>query len=540
MTTEQNDNSIISTVSRRSILRFGAMALATTALTSVVGWSDAYAAIKRPEGKAIVTKAPGGEPKPGGTLTVGFVGGGAAETLDPNNYGSCIDNNRGISLFDRLTFVTPELKVENELAETFTPNDKHDVWTLKLRAGVVFHDKSPFTVDDVLFTLKRLTSDDSTNPGKPTVISVIDFDKIKRVDDLTVEFTLKRAFVPFPDLFSDYWMMILKNGTKDFAAPIDTGPFMYKEFSPGNGSRFVKNPNYWRTGQPYLDELVFVSIPNGDARLAALKSGQVQAVEGISFTQARQNRDADDVVILEGRGPVFTPFVMSVNQAPFDDVRVRQAFRALVNREAMVNAVLSGFGEVGNDLYGKGLQYYAKDIPQREQDIELAKKLLAEAGKENLEVTLATAALWPAQLESAQILAQQAAKAGVKINLDVQPADQYFANAYGKVPFFHSNWQAQPISTWMQTALVKGGLFNETHQDDADFTSKIYAAQAEVDPVKAQQLWDELQKKFWDESGYIIWGFFPYLDGIAPNVRGAVGSGWVQLSAGTYREWWLA
>lgn len=526
-------------VTRRAILKLGAIALTSTALTSVSGWQS-EASIKAPTGKAILTRTEGGTPVPGGSLTVAFVGGGAAETLDPNAYAVSIDMTRGLALFDRLTYVTTELKVENELADSFVANDKCDQWTLKLRAGVKFHDGSPLTADDVVFSLKRIIAETSSSPGKPTIESIVDFDKLQRVDDLTLKFQLKRPFVPFPDVFSDYWMVILKNGTADFAHPIGTGPFMYKEFSPGNGSRFEKNPHYWREGQPYLDELVFVSVPNGDARLAALKAGQVQAMESLTFTQTRQNRDSDEIVILEGKGPVFTPFVMSVNQAPFDDVRVRQAFRALVDREAMVNTVLSGFGEIGNDLYGKGLKYYATTIPQREQDIELAKSLLKEAGKENLEVTLSTSALWPAQLESAQVFAQQAAKAGVKVNIDVQPADQYFANAYAKVPFFQSTWECQPIATWMQTALVAGGLFNETHQDDPEFTKKLYEAQAETDPQKAQDSFTELQQSLWEKSGYIIWGFFPFLDGLSPKVRGAAGNGWNSLGGGNIREWWLA
>lgn len=528
-----------STVTRRGAMALGLGLLSATALTAV-GGSARAATIKAPVGRALVTQTPAGTPVYGGKLTVAFVGGGAAETLDPNNFGSAIDDNRGMNLWDRLTYVAPDLTIQNELAQSFSANTDCTQWTLKLRPGVLFHDGSPFTVDDVIFTLKRICSDSSSSPGKPTVQSVVDFAKIQRVDDLTLVFSLKRAFVPFPDMFSDYWMVILKNGTKDFAHPIGTGPFMYAAFSPGNGSRFVKNPHYWRKGQPYLDELIFVSVPNGDARLSALKNGQIQAMEGVSFTQARQNRNSKEVVILEGKGPVNTPFVMSVSQAPFDDVRVRQAFRAVVDRQAMVNAVQSGFGEIGNDLYGKGLKYYATDIPQRTRDIDLAKRLLKEAGKENLEVTLYTAALWPGQLESAQILVQQAAEAGIKVTLSVQPGDQYFANAWGKVPFFQSNWQAQPIPTWMQTALVAGGLFNETHWNDAAFTAKLYAAQGMTDPAKAQAAWNELQEDLWNNSGYVIWGFFPYLDGLSPRVRGAVGNGWVQLGAATYREWWLA
>lgn len=495
--------------------------------------------IDAPTGTSILTEAPGGTPKDGGTLTVAFVGGGAAETLDPNAYGAAIDNARGMNLFDRLTRVNPDLKVENELAESFTPNSDYTQWTLKLRDGVKFHDGSPLTVDDVLFTLGRITGEASSNPGKPMVESVIDFANTTRTDDLTLTFNLKRAFVPFPDMFSDYWMVILKNGTTDFSNPIGTGPFMYKEFSPGNGSKFVKNPDYWREGEPHVDELAFVSIPNPDSRLSALKSGQVDAVEQISFTQARANANAPDMRILEGKGPVMTPFIMDVTQKPFDDVRVRQAMKLLVDRQKMVDSVQAGFGEIGNDLYGKGLQYYNEDLPQRTRDIEEAKRLLKEAGQENLTVSLSTGTNWPGQLESAQILVQQAAEAGVTIKLDVQPADQYFANAYGKVPFFQSNWQAQPIATWLQTAMVAGGLFNETKWDVPAFTQKIYDAQAEPDAEKAQALYNELQEQLHNEGGMIIWGFFPYLDGISPQVHGAKGNGWVQLSAATYREWWI-
>ena len=531
-------------MSRRDVLQRGAgvgLALTLPGLLAACGGGSGGTApaIQAPTGSSLLTDAPGGTPRRGGRLIVAYVGGGAAETLDPNLYAAAVDIARGLSLWSRLTWVNPDLEVENELAENFEHKATYDEWTIRLRPGVKFHDGSDLTVDDVLFTLARASGAKSSSPGKTILTSTMDLKGARKLDPLTVRIPLLRPFVDFPAIFSDYWMVILKNGTTDFQDPVGTGPFKYAQFSPGSGSLFTRFDDYWRHGQPYLDELEFQSIPDGGTRLSALQSGQVDAMELVTFTQARENVNATNMRVLVGRGPVNTPVVMPVDRKPFEDVRLRQALRLMVDRPALVNSVQSGFGEVGNDLYGKGLKYYAADIPQRTQDVEQAKALLKKAGMSNLKVTISTAPLWPGALESAQVIAEQVKESGVQMEVEQLPAENYFADAYGKKPLFQSNWQAQPIPTWFQTALTKGGLYNETDWDVASFTKLMYDAQGTADPGKAQDKWTELQRINHDQSGYVLWGFYPYLDGISPKVHGAHGSGWAALSAANYREWWL-
>ena len=207
------------------------------------------------------------------------------------------------------------LKIENDLAESVESNPKADEWTFRLQKGVTWHDGSPLTVDDLLYTINRIADPKSPSAGA-SAMRIFKTNAATKMNSLTVKIPLERPFANVPALFVDFWMPILKAGTTDFKKPIGTGAFMYKSFTPGRSSMFVKNPNYWRHGEPYVDELEFVSIPDGDARLAALTSGQVHAMEALSFTQAKQQATAGQITVLEGNGPINVPLVMSVQQKP--------------------------------------------------------------------------------------------------------------------------------------------------------------------------------------------------------------------------------
>ncbi len=478
-------------------------------------------------------------PTRGGRLRVGMVGGGASETLDPNLAVSSVDTARTLTIFDLLVSMDPDLTPRMELAESMEPNADASEWTIKLRSGVTWHDGKPFTADDVIYTLRRIGGPKSTSGGVPA-IRPVDLDNLKKVDDLTLQVPLK---FPIGDLASSlvfYPLVMVQDGATDFSKPAGTGPFMVDTFKPGEGSLFKRNPNYWKEGKPYLDELEMQSIPDAQARYNAVLTGQVDGIEQLSFAQAKEQKSKGEIQVLEGDGPQIVPMLMAADLKPFTDNRVRQAFRLMADRQALLDGAQLGFGQVGNDLQGQGMKWYNDSLPQRAQDVEQAKSLLKAAGAEGLEVTLYSSTLAAGMVESATIFAEQAKQAGVKVTVDNGPADTYYTDKYLKVSFGQTNWPPIPIPLFITESLTKDAFYNETHWHRPDFDKLVQEALGELDEAKAKDKWFEVQKILYDEGGYLIWASTPWLDGLAKNVNGLVPSKFFPWGNWDFGGVWLA
>jgi peptide/nickel transport system substrate-binding protein len=477
-------------------------------------------------------------PKRGGRLRIGMVGGGQSETLDPNLAVSTIDTCRVLTLYDLLVHAKPDLSLEMRLATAFEPNKSATKWTIKLRKGVVWHNGKPFGADDVMYTLRRIAAS-KTNGALPAV-QPFDLKAMRKVNAHEFELPLHYPIADLAPSFVFYPLVIVQNGATNFKHPVGTGAFMADKFKPGQGSLFKRNPHYWMHGLPYVDEVEISSIPDSQARLDALLSGQVDAVEQLSYAQAKQHLARKDIRVLVGNGPQIVPITMSADLKPFDDVRVRQAFRLIADRPALIKGAQFGFGQIGNDLAGKGLKWYASEIPQRQQDIDKAKFLLKKAGKQNLTVTLYSSTAIAGMLESATIFAQQARQAGVKVNVDNRPPDTYFASKYLKWAFGQTNWPAIPIPNWINESLTQKAFYNETHWHRPSFDKLVLKAQGEQNEARAKELWYQVQKILWDQGGYLIWGFTPFLDGVSKKVQGVKPSGFFALGNFDFQHFWLA
>ena len=228
------------------------------------------------------------KPRPGGSLRVGMVG-GAVGTLDPGLAVAEIDSARATNLFDRLVNLTPQLDYEWDLALSMEPNPTATVWTVRLRPDVHWHDGSPFTADDVIFCFRRWGAPKSVLFGS-SVMALVDLNGLKKLDPLTVQVPLKQAISEFPALFITPQLQITKGGQTDFRHPIGTGPFKFQLFTPSRQSVFVKNDNYWRSGQPYVDSLYIIDISDPTARLNALLTGAVDAIDELDYPERRPTR----------------------------------------------------------------------------------------------------------------------------------------------------------------------------------------------------------------------------------------------------------
>ena len=297
----------------------------------------------------------------GGRLRVGHVGAGKGESFNPGRGSSFIDASRYYNLYDPLVRVNPDFSQSPALALAWTPNATRTVWEVKLRPGVKWHDGSPFTADDVIYTLRQMGN--PKHVGHASVLNIRLAD-VKKKGPLVVRIPLKSPDARLSDSFVQQNTVMMKNGETDFAHPIGTGPFMFKSFEVGVRSLCTRNPDYWEHGKPYVDSWEDISIDDNSARLNALLAGQIDMMSQLDFDQAKAQKSAKKIQVIDAPSPAYQVFIMRTDRPPFNDVRVRQAFRLIVDRQALINVALGGFGTPGNDLFGQGLPYFAKSLPR--------------------------------------------------------------------------------------------------------------------------------------------------------------------------------
>ena len=297
-----------------------------------------------------------------------------------------------------------------------TPNSNATEWTIRLKKGITFHNGKPLTADDVIFTFQQCLNPKAPAPSALLLGPVV-LGGIKKVDNLTVTIPCKTPYSALPQMIQNYNLPIMPVGF-DKANPVGTGPFKFKSFTPGEVSLFERNENYFETGLPYVDSVQITDYADETSMTNALLGNQEDAIGGISVDSVASMLNGGQTLVYSNAGGII-PFTMRVDAAPFNDVRVRQAMRLLVDRKQMRELVFGGHGLLGNDVTSPFDVAYDGGLPQREVDLPQAKYLLKKAGMEDLTVDLVTTQIGQGAVLGSQVLAQQATKA----RRDHQPED---------------------------------------------------------------------------------------------------------------------
>lgn len=459
-------------------------------------------------------------PVAGGTLRVGIAGNGTQETFDPTQANSQIDYAHVVQVYNTITVVDPEGNVQPSLASSITPNDDATSWTIELPEDVTFQDGQELSADDVVYTLNYNLDPDNASFGSSNLSSV---DEITKVDDFTVQIDLSSPNSFFDVNLSDFHLGIFPDGFSDFDNPVGTGPFQVEEFDPGKEAKLTKFEDYKVGDLPYIDELVMVSIDETQARTSALSSGQVDVIADVAPTQVSTIEDAPNLRLNETQAAGWLGQYMQTsgdNAGALAEPKVRQALRLLVDREQIVSNVYLGHATVANDIYGWNDPSYPSDLPQREYDPEQAKQLLTEAGYENLTIDLYAGNLTAGISEISTLMAEQAKAGGVTINLQSQPADQYFSTSYMQQPFGSTYWSGAPLATSLANNMAPDASTNETAWNDPEWAALYEEALRTPDRDAANDLLRQAQEILHERGGYIIPVFPNYLDAYNSKVHG--------------------
>ena len=525
-------------LTRRQLLRAGGAGAALVAgggLLQACGGGSGKAAATSPASATLKAKK-------GGHLTVAVLGGSPTDTLDADAEVSTPDLIRVTALYNGLvTYDTGGTGVVNELAEEMTPNADATAWTIRVRSGVSFHNGKTLGAEDVAYTIRRIA-----NPKAPlngfSVLSLVDLNNMETLDARTLRIHMVRPLATLPEqLFPSYNYGIVPVGY-DPKNPVGTGPFKFKSMTPAQQSVFERNGTYWKPGLPYLDGLTIIdSFGDPQSAFNALQSGTVDVYAEADLTTARLAKSMSGIKSVISAGGQWIPFTMRVDQPPFNDVRVRQAMRFIVNRPQLVATAFDGYADVGNDIFGQHDPVYNSSL-HRSQDIEQAKFLLKQAGHENLTVELVTSDIAGGAVSCAQVLSQQARAAGVTINLNQIPSSSFFSKSYLHYTFAQDYWDYNPYLSQVAQATLPDSPFNETHFNDPAYISLYNQANATLDPVKRRDICREMQQIDFSQGGYIIAAYNKIVDLMNTKVNGfASGAGGgIPLGNCSWETAWLA
>ncbi|MEU4204437.1 ABC transporter substrate-binding protein [Streptomyces sp. NPDC026294] len=474
--------------------------------------------------------AAGGSPRQGGTLRIGALGRPSAITRDPHGTQGNESDYLVIALvYDTLTAPGDKDNTVGRLASAFTPSKDLRTWRFTVAEGAAFHDGTPVTANDVVWSLRRLrgtpsgaarlpgvTADHITADGKRTVVLVSDY---------------PNAELPLLTRLSTF---VLKKGTagKDIPEAPGTGPFKLDWYRDGN-ARLVRNAD-WHGGAVHLDAVEVTMFQSPQAMSNAMLSGQIDVASNVGAVAARTAKARRDIRIVRRPDDMAMPIVMRTSSGPFADPKVREAMKLLVDREAMVAQVLSGYGTVANDILGTGDPAYAKDIPQRKRDLARAERLLTDAGFDfSRTYQLVTTEDVAGLAESATLFASQAREAGVRIEVVKQESGAFYQKTWLKGDFYTNYWGTNDsVVFFASKTLTTGAGQNEADWSDTAFDAAYRKVMATADRAARAAALRDLQRIEHERSGYLLWGMADGIDLAAPKVHGLPklsGYGRVQL-----------
>jgi peptide/nickel transport system substrate-binding protein len=438
-----------------------------------------------------------------------------------------------------LCLSTQSLVLKPVLAESWSSNAAGDVWTFKIRQGVTFHDGSPLTADDVVYTYQTQSNPSSDSNALSAFGGVLVPSGVVKVDDFTVAFHLQAPNGNFPYLTSsdNYNMIIIPKGYDPSSwqgSFIGTGPFVMKSYTAKVGASFTRNEKYWGTkAVPAGTQFTFYADQTPEN--LALTSGSIDVLSSFAVSGGEEILAPGAYNVIRLKSSAHRELSMRCDQAPFTDARVRQAIALTLNRPSIVQALFKGYADVGNDSpFAPVFPSTNTSVAQRKQNIAQAKALLSAAGHPSgFSTQLITEQLSEIP-DYAQIVVADAKEIGVDIDLTVESSAAY----YGKATFGNSDWLDATMSLVdyghrsvpnvfltapLQTtnAATGTGAWNAAHFSNSQYDSLVNSYIATVDLSTQRKIAGQIETLLLSQTPVIYSYFFDWLAATAKNVGGA-------------------
>ncbi|MBZ0318646.1 MAG: ABC transporter substrate-binding protein [Anaerolineae bacterium] len=500
-------------LSRRDFLRVSGFTLAATALP--LPFNNRISNVwQQPSRNGLLRR------QASGTLRVAWP---APVTLDPAKASADSEIAFLNAVYDYLIDTNDKAEIMPRLAESWTVSEDGLEYTLKLVEGATFHDGSPFSSADVVYTFNRLKD--------PNISSAVDLftvvDEIVAVDPTTVAFRLNKTNPDFLYSLSDNRTLILKDGTEDPTSDFNgTGAFKLVEYRQEDRATFEANPSYWLVGAPGVANLEFIFFSDEDARVNALRDESVEilprmANETFLALQSEGSYKTYDIAT-NGYDAARLRFDRGVGTDP----RVWQAFKLATDRAEIFDKVTLGFGAEGKDtpigpLYG---MYFDPDLSVPARDPQAARDLLTAAGYPDgldLPFYFPTA---PNRQQLAEILRSQWQDVGIRVELNPREEAVYYADgpdSWLEADLGITPWGSRPTPQfYLDVALKTGAVWNEAKFSDVELDALIDLAGSSLDQEERIEAYRRIQAVLIERGPLVIPYFFASLTATSESVEG--------------------
>jgi len=487
--------------SRRGLLPLTGLLLTIAVLAGACGSSKSTTASSAAPANDAAAAIDQGTPVDGGALVWGL----EAETdgLSPSTGRWAVSGHMLASaIFDPLVTVDGDGKVVPYLAESFTPDSTNTSWAIKLRSGIKFHDGEPLDSAALLKNLQAEKASLITNSAMVWIASMA------ATDPLTVTVTTTHPWATFPTIFaSQLGYVVAPKQIDNFNgadAPIGTGPFVFKDWVKNDHFTATKNPNYWRTGLPHLNEITFKPVPDAQQRLEELQNGTLDAIQTLTPASINEIRSTSSLNHIEYTQGEASFVALNTSKPPFDNLLARQAMASATNSPEYLSQYAAGVYAPTNGMYAEGNIGYVADSGYPSFDLDKAKQLVAQYTAQTgqpLSFTYSGASNAD-DAKRAQFLKDMWEAAGMKVTLaGVAQADQVVQTVLGQYQAtdFRLFNQTDPDTDWVWTAgatvgPTNGLSLNIARYANTDHDAAMTAGRSTTDPAARQTAYENANK----------------------------------------------
>lgn len=479
-----------------------------------------------------------GKPVYGGTLRVAFTS--DTKTLDPTFSVNFSERQPLYLIYNTLLSISPDGSIGPELAERWEVLDGGKRLVLHLRKGVMFHDGTPFDAAAVKVNLDQRLDPAMGSPLRPQLTLILD--RVEVTDPLTVTLHLKS---PSPALLG---MLAQREGFmasptamqkygKDFSThPVGSGPFVFKEWIPGNALTVEKNPHYWEPGKPYLDRVVFSDTSNPIVALQRLRTGEVDYISQLSPIDIRSIEGQPGIVLDRGPANRWYALQWQVDRPPFNNPVLRQAVAYAIDRKRMVEILMNGKVPVAESIAPPGAWWYDPSVHSLPYDPAKAKALLAQAGLDHVEVGLSTPQIMLLQ-QINQLVQEELKAVGITVRLEpIAQSDWYPRLSQGLINFSPMRWAQRPDPDDLLPLLFGStGAQNSTKYRNPEVDKLLEVARDSTDLAERKKAYGQVEEIVTRDLPYVPLFFSVEYAAMRSNIHNHI---WLPDEIPRFRNIW--
>ena len=446
-------------------------------------------------------------PRQGGTVTVGIVFDNT-KTLDPRLSIQADERQSLFLLYDGLVAVDQGFALKPDLAKSWAIENGGTRYVFTLQEGVKFQDGTPFSAEAVKWNIEQRLDEKVKSSQRPQLLPVIA--SVEVVSPLVVAVNLKN---PYPSLLADFadraGLMVSPAASEKYGQdygrnPVGTGAFVLKQWVQGTNITLARNPDYWRKGEPYLDSVVFRTVPNAALGLQRVGIGEIDMIAQIGAADIRQI-DPQNTVAMKIPVGRWYALQWQVDKPPFNNATLRKAIAHALDRDRMNQIIYNGQAAIADGVSAPGLWYTAPSKPSFQLSPEKARALLKESGW-NMDEPLT---LWaPSDItynRFSQLIGEQLSAIGLKVNISPIAQSEYYARVVQRVVnFTPTSWaqRADPDGHYY-FLLHSKGTGNTTGYSNPQVDRLLEQARSITDQTERAKLYGQVQDIVMQELPYI-------------------------------------